>query len=248
MVQGSLEYYKSAGNLATIDLLEFRQRVCPISNRFPYAAACGTVLTVRRGLYCVLIGAALYALSPLLSRGDTIDFDSQGYFGPSTFAEAGPGQTLSITTSVGVVTLQGGVIITAGAGNSLDATSVYATGSGLGGGITNPLTITFPVPVTNFSLEVGNGVPFSIIYTVADNSGHSQSSALTGSVWQPSLPTVGTTVTVEAALTASPHIAGLWNFWIDDISFDSVPEPSSMALLLGAFAGLGLFVRGKSRN
>jgi hypothetical protein len=98
----------------------------------------------------------LYALTPVLSRGDTIDFDSQGLFGPSTFGAAGPAQTLSITTTVGVVTLQGGVILTAEASNPTDTSSVYATGDHIGGGITNHLTITFPIPFTNFLILLGN--------------------------------------------------------------------------------------------
>jgi hypothetical protein len=125
---------------------------------------------------------------------------------------------------------------------------VYATGNGLGGGITNPITITFPVPVTNFSLALGNGAGFSATYTVADNEGHSQSFTLPlGGVSQPGFADVGTTITVQAA-TASISHPGSWGYSIDDITFDTVPEPSSMALLLGAFAGLALFVRGKSRT
>ena len=199
---------------------------------------------MRRGLYCVVVGAALYALTPMFSRGDTIDFDSQGLFGPNSFADAGPAQTLSITTSVGVVTLQGGVILTGETGNA-DTSSVYATINS--SQMTNPITIMFPIPVTNFSLTVDTGVGFAVTYIVADNAGHSQSSTVpVNGVFQPSFAMAGTTVTVDAVPTAlHPNF---WDFSIDNIAFDSVPEPSSMTLSLVALGGLALLVRRKRQH
>ena len=187
----------------------------------------------------------MYALAPVLSRGDTIDFDSQGQFGPSTFLAAGPAQTISVTTSVGVVTFQNGAILTGEAANNLDTTSVYATASDLGMGYTNTITITFPMSVTNFSLLVGNGEPLAVAYTVSDNSGHSQS-LLTpfNTVWQPSFTVAGPIISIQATPTAPPHVSGAWDFWIDEISFDSVQEPSSMALLVIGLGGLALVTRG----
>ena len=203
---------------------------------------------IGRNIFRILLSVSLFIPS-LVTRADVIDFDSQGLFGPSTFVAAGPAQTLDITTSVGVVTFQGGVIITAGAGNNLDTTSVYAIASDLSGGFTNFITITFPVAVTNFSIEIGNGEPFAITYVVSDNSGHNQSfSTLFASVWQPTFAVGGPTIEVEATPTAPPHVSGAWNFWIDNITFDAVPEPSSMALLLGGLASLAFLMRGKSRT
>jgi len=129
------------------------------------------------------------------------------------------------------------VILTAESGSS-NTSSVYAT-AGPGAGYTNPVTITFPTSVTNFSLQVGDGSGFSITYIVADNAGHSQSIGISPDAASSfSFPAAGTVVTVYATPTASPHVPGVWNYWIDDIAFDAVPEPSSMALTALGLGGL----------
>ncbi|HUJ12079.1 MAG TPA: hypothetical protein VL171_18885 [Verrucomicrobiae bacterium] len=174
-----------------------------------------------------------------LAHADVIDFDSQGLFGPSTFAQAGSAQTVSVTTTVGVVTFQGGVLITAGTSNP-NTSSIYATA--FISDLTNVLTITFPVPVTNFSIMVGNG-ELASPYLVADNAGHTQSTVISFlGTWQPTFPVIGTTVQVEAILPNPPN----WNFWIDNISFDAIPEPTGVALVAGAFVTL-LLLRGRER-
>jgi preprotein translocase subunit SecG len=193
---------------------------------------------------CVAL-LALWFLAPSSSRGVLIDFDSQGLFGPSTLGEAGPAQTLSITTSVGVVTFQGGVILTAVDGNS-NSSSVYETG-GPGLSYTNPLVISLPVPVTSFSLLVANDETFTITYVVADSAGHSQSNAVPlHSSWAPSFPSVGTMIVVTAlntpSIPPSPN-PDPWSFSIDNISFAAIPEPSTLCLLIAGLAGLFFFRR-----
>ena len=88
-------------------------------------------------------------LIPVRAPSEVIDFDSEKLFGPSTFAAAGPAQTLNIATSIGNVTLTGGVILTNTAFVPADQTSIYGTAGNTPGVIasptlTNPLTITFP--------------------------------------------------------------------------------------------------------
>src|SRR5262245_27467207 len=87
-----------------------------------------------------------------------IDFET--FTGPSTFAAAGNAQILNISTSIGIVTIQGGVILTNATNLPADETSIYGTagnaaniGITTGTGFLNPITITFPVPITNFFLD-----------------------------------------------------------------------------------------------
>ncbi len=197
-----------------------------------------------KAVYLGLLTAVGLFFSSSIARADVIDFDSQGLFGPPYFANAGPAQTISVTTSVGVVTFQGGVILTAESG-SPNTSSVYATaGPGLTStGPTNPLVITFPVPVANFSLIVGNGDGRTITYVVADKAGHSQSNAIPfQSDWNPVFESIGTVVTVMK-IDPPPDFPPYpypdpWDFWIDDIGFDAVPEPSALALLVAGLVGL----------
>lgn len=117
-----------------------------------------------------------------------------------------------------------------------DQTGVYST-EGLFGSDTNPLVIHFAVPVDDFSVFIANGDSANQTHTVSDNLGDTVSVmlALSGSTSNSartvSLPGSGiTTVSIASAN------ADFWNFAIDNVQFDAVPEPDSTLLVLGGLA------------
>jgi hypothetical protein len=206
---------------------------------------------VRRLSLLVAVPALLVAAAPE-SHAFVIDFEN--FTGPSLFSLAGNAQTLSIPTPIGNVTVSGGVVLTAATNLPADETSIYGTagnaanlGVTVGTGFTNPLTVTFPVPINNFFLDVLNGNIIPVTYEVADNASNSNTSTLVpnlnGGNELISFAATGTVVTVDA-LTGQPVGNGIaWDFFIDNIHFDeplpgTVPEPSSV--LLFAFGALGL--------
>ena len=48
-------------------------------------------------------------------------------------------------------------------------------GVSVGTGFTNPLVVTFPVPISNFFLDVLNGNIIPVAYDLSDNAGNSAS-------------------------------------------------------------------------
>src|SRR5712691_11364310 len=116
------------------------------------------------GIALLLPGAAGITLAA------RIDFENQCPSGqqPSgpcstLFATVGNAQTLNIPTSIGTVRVQGGALFDNITNLPADETALYGTAgnaSGIGvfpgSGFTNPLTLTFPAPVTNFFLDVLN--------------------------------------------------------------------------------------------
>jgi hypothetical protein len=173
-------------------------------------------------------------------RAEVIDFES--YSGPSLFG--GAPQTLNVLTSIGVVNITGGTVLSQEENLPADQTTVYGTEGfqGLDLGYTNPITITFPHAITNFFLNVYNGNTTPVAYTVADNAGHSATVTLadnfSGGQSIISFPATGSVVTISAAPIAGPTP---WDFSIDNVTFDQPlppsPEPQSMALL-----GLGFSI------
>ncbi|WP_341527961.1 hypothetical protein WKK05_00975 [Nostoc sp. UHCC 0302] len=185
----------------------------------------------------------------------TINFDDQGFTGPSIFADAGVAQTLNIPTTAGNVKFEGGVILKNTTTLPANQTSLYGTASFGEPSLTNLLMITFDNPINNFSLNVFNGSSEDTSYTVADNAGNSSTFTLPPNVdsgrQQFGFATTGTEVTIKSVTDSLDR----FDFFIDDISFNKplppgkpVPEPIfSPVVPLVLAAGLGTW-RWKKRK
>lgn len=174
-----------------------------------------------------------------------INFDDQGYTGPSLFSSATPSpQQLMVSTGIGTVQFDGGVILENTASLPANQTALYGTAD-FGTNLSNPLMITFPSNITNFFLDVYNGLTVDVNYSVYDNTGKSASFTLV-----PNLNSGTTQVGFAAAgdiVYIESNTTGSWDFFIDNIFFNEplppeinpqVPLPPAV-LLLGS--GLGIF-------
>jgi PEP-CTERM motif len=207
------------------------------------------LLTRSRLLSCVLL---VFAAVSTRAFADVIDFET--FTGPSTFSAAGNAQTISVSTPIGNVQFSGGVILTDATNLPADETSVYGTANNIrgvttGSGFTDPLTITFPVAIHNFFLDVLNGNTQDVTYEVADNDGHSASFTLIPNLMSGNelvgFAASGTTVTITAMTSQNS-----WDFFIDNIHFDEplppqlgIPEPASVVLIGAGLAAVTLLRR-----
>lgn len=202
----------------------------------------------------------------------TIDFENlcpsgQQPSGPCSalFSTAGNAETLTVSTSIGNVSIQGGALFDAIANLPSDETAVYGTAGNAanigvfpGSGFTNPITITFPQPITGLSIDVLNGNTMPVDYHLADNAGNMADFLLAPnlSAGQKTigLATTGSVVTIGAVTGQNTPFGMTWDFLIDNINFTTqastnTPEPGS-ALLIGlGLIAFGLAGRGfKSRR
>lgn len=214
-------------------------------------------MKLRLRILPVLVAAGLLLLICQTAKADNINFET--LTGPSTFAAAGNAQTLNIATTIGTVTISGGVILTAATNLPADETSIYGTagnaaniGVTVGSGFTNPLVVTFPVPITNFFLDVLNGNIIPVDYQLADNMGNTASfdlaPNLTGGQKTIGFAATGTKVTITALDGQSTPGGITWDFFVDNIHFDEplpnqVPEPQTLGLLAAGLTGLLLMLK-----
>jgi hypothetical protein len=177
----------------------------------------------------VLIGSAVAA------NAFIVNFEDQS--GPPTFGA--PNQTLTYTFPGVTATFTGGTILTNATNAPADETSIYGSASCCN---SNPITITFSTAVDNFFLDILNGNTIDETYTIADNVGNSASFVIppnfNSGLQFYSIPATGTVVTITSAATG-----GFYDFAIDNVGFDQAtpgtPEPSTWAMMLLGFAGLG---------
>lgn len=206
----------------------------------------------------ILAALALSGARP--AAAVVINFDALS--GPTLFAAAGNAQTLNLTTSIGVVTISGGVVLTNAAFLPADTTSIYGTaanaeliGVTVGTGFTNPIVITFPVAISNFFLNVLNGNTITAAYTVADNAGNSRTfnlaPNLNGGDSIIGFAAAGTVVTIGATSGQITPGGMTVDFFIDNLTFNvplpaalATPEPASLTLLA---AGLGFLAFARRR-
>ena len=182
------------------------------------------------------------------ARAVTITFDDQ----PLTIGNVE--DTRTISTAAGNVTFSGGAFVP-GFG-SVDLTTVYQTigpTDASAPSFSNPLTITFENPVTNFSvLALGLRPTFlspGTSFVVSDNAdNHSFGGIPQGSIFDApwGFVTIGLNTTRDVftifgsgtTLRAPP-----WFFAIDNVSFDPappVPLPATLPLFATGLSILGL--------
>lgn len=201
------------------------------------------------------LGLSALLLSTGTASATLIDFENQPA-GPSLFAFAGPAQTLTYNSSGVTAVFSGGVILTNEASLSTDFTNVYATanvgGNGISATLTNPLTVTFSQSIQNFEIQILNALAGN--YELSDNAGHTSffTLATQGSIQAEGFAATGTVVTLTE-LTNVGFPAGSFDFAIDNVKFNepltaSVPEPSTWAMMILGFAGVGFMAyRRKSK-
>ncbi|NKE47835.1 hypothetical protein HB662_23870 [Roseomonas frigidaquae] len=200
---------------------------------------------------------------PLSAGATVINFDDQGITGPSTFAAASPSpQTIVVPTADGNVTFEGGVVLANTTALPANQTSLYGTAY-FGNGLSNPITLTFENAITNFLIDVVNGLTTPIEYTVADNLGNSSTFTLpsnaAGGITTIGFAAAGTVVTVSS-VTAPTNI---FDFFVDNITFNvpiecgpdgcttppvAVPVPAALPIFAMGLLGLGLVQRRRGQS
>jgi hypothetical protein len=202
--------------------------------------------------FTVLAAVTAVALA-LPAQASFINFDDQGLTGPSNFSQASPSpQTIDIASSSGNVRLEGGVILTNTSNLPANQTSIYGTAN-FGTGLSNPLTITFANNITNFLVDVLNGLSQTIRYEVSDG--------VNSSVFDlaPNLSSGATTIGFAAAgnvvtITSLTAPTTQWDFFVDNIRWNLaidcgptgcnptvVPVPAALPLFLAGALGIAGF-------
>ena len=140
--------------------------------------------------------------------------------------------------TIGMATFTGGELRFGLINLPADETGVYVSEGLFGSGETNPLVITFAMPVSDFSVLVANGDAQNQTYTVSDELGDSASVtlALSGSL-NNAARTVALSGSDITTVSISSANVSFWNFAIDNVTFSAVPEPMSVSLVL---VGLGV--------
>ncbi len=223
---------------------------------------------MRTSCYAIL-GFLICSAFPQGAAAALINFDDQGLTGPSIFAIAGPAQHLTFDDFEGGVidvAFDGGVVLTEVTLLEANESSVYGTAYFGDVSLLNPLTVTFSQPITNFFLDIYNGLGTQIEYRVADNDGHSASFVLDpyfeGGHRQIGFAATGTVITITSVTPPTSE----FDFFIDNIYFNEVlpvgldghvdehlgetpvPEPSTMAMLLLGAGGLTVYRRSRKHS
>ncbi|MBG6202642.1 hypothetical protein IWQ48_003789 [Labrenzia sp. EL_13] len=185
----------------------------------------------------------------------TINFDDQGFSGPSTFAAA---SLMSPTITIGSidVTLDGGTFLGGATNLPGNSTVTYGTANFPSGGAVltgaqNPITLSFSESITNFFVDVFNGMTVDASYEVSDNAGNSAvftlPSNLSGGFQTIGFAATGDEIQIRGLSTLS--FGSQFDFFIDNVSFNQplppdlvtpVPLPAALPFLAGGIGFLGL--------
>lgn len=194
------------------------------------------------------------------TQAATLNFDDQGFSGPTTFAAASP---ITTTTTIGSidVTLDGGTFLSGATNLPGNNTVTYGTanfpsGSAVLTGAQNPVTISFSEGINNFFLDVFNGMTVEASYEVSDNAGNSAIFNLPSN-FSGGFQTIGFAATGdEVQIRGLPTVdfGDQFDFFIDNVSFNQplppdlvapIPLPAGLPLMLSGLLGIGLLARRK---
>ncbi|MBN9671307.1 VPLPA-CTERM sorting domain-containing protein [Roseibium aggregatum] len=208
----------------------------------------------------VLTFSAIMVAYSSQSLAVTINFDDQGFTGPTTFAAA---SLISPTITIGSVdvTLDGGTFLSGATNLPGNDTVTYGaadfpSGGAVLTGAQNPITVSFSENITNFFLDVFNGMTVEASYEVSDNAGNSAIFSLpsntSGGFQTIGFAATGDTVQIRGLSTVD--FGNQFDFFIDNISFNEalppdlvtpVPLPAGIPLMLSGLLGIGLVARRK---
>jgi hypothetical protein len=196
---------------------------------------------MRRSVPAFVLATLL--LSTISASATLIDFEDQPH-GPTAFGSS-TAQALTYTFGSLTATFNGGVILTNEQLQTTDNSNVYAKFSQGDGSLINPLTLTFNQPVQNFSIDILNAAAGN--YELFDNASHTDFFTLAtqgGSVHTGLFASAGTIISIQELSIVGDFRPGTFDFAIDNVRFDgpvagAVPEPSTWAMMLLGFAGVG---------
>jgi hypothetical protein len=190
-----------------------------------------------RNIVCITVLIATIVLGfEMAESAVLIDFEAQGAGAPSIFTN-----TLNSPLTIDGATFTGGQLLNNETTSGPDNTAVYATIGGTGAYTalyTNPLTITFNQPVSDFSVTVTNGYPEDYIVRESTGTWDDKGLPLYGQQTYYFSDSGVTSVTIET-------YAVPWNFAIDNVTFTPIPEPCTLLLLGPGLASLWVWGRKK---
>jgi len=198
-----------------------------------------------------LIGLGALVTSGIAAdRANAYVIDFEAIPAPLGGAYTYPGP-LVVSTPIGNVTFTGGEVLNSASNAPADESTVYYT-SIFAANTTNPITITFPVNITDLYLNLYNGETYPDTFTVSDNLGNTTTQTLVSNTSSGntliSFPAAGDFVTIS---TTDPS----FDFFIDDVAFDqglgpnaTTPLPATLPLFAGGLGFVGYLTRRRKQN
>jgi hypothetical protein len=209
-------------------------------------------IVARQRLLCISFLTLALALLVGSSSAFADEVTFENIAGPSLFGNPASSPSYSFGDGV-TATFSGGTVLTDTTNLPADETSVYGTCSPYYGSVcpdySQTLTISFNQNITNFIMDLYNGVTTTDTFTASDNLGNSVTDTIAANVSSGNamveFAAAGDQVTIT---TTDPN----WDFFIDNVQFNvplvsSTPEPGTMGMLGAGLLSLLAFAWGSRR-